>query len=63
LLSPNTNPALVEGSVDVAVPYDWVNAGLAISLFSLTFPGKVATRKTRELIKPKKKHKRDQKID
>jgi len=44
LLVTNTNPSLVEGSVDVAVPYRWVNAVGDIIILS-NFPGKVATRK------------------
>ena len=44
LLVTNTNPALVEGNVDVAVPYRWVNAVGDIILLSY-FPGHVTTTK------------------
>ncbi len=48
LLVTNTNPAIVEGTVDVAVPYRWVNSVGDIVILSY-FPDKVATTK-------KKKH-------
>ncbi len=44
LLVTNTNPSLVEGTVDVAVPYRWVNAVSDIVILS-HFPEKVVTRK------------------
>ncbi len=44
LLVTNTNPSLVEGSVDVAVPYRWVNAVGDIIILS-NFPNKVTTKK------------------
>lgn len=47
LLVTNTNPTLVEGSVDVAVPYRWVNAVGDIVILS-NFPEKVTTRKKDE---------------
>jgi len=47
LLVTNTNPALVEGSVDVSVPYRWVNAVCDIVILS-NFPEKVSTRKKEE---------------
>ena len=47
LLVTNTNPALVEGTVDVAVPYRWVNAVGDIVILS-HFPEKVATKKKEE---------------
>ena len=47
LLVTNTNPSLVEGSVDVSVPYRWVNAVSDIVILS-NFPGKVSTRKEEE---------------
>ena len=47
LLVTNTNPSLVEGSVDVSVPYRWVNAVGDIVILS-NFPGKVTTRKEKE---------------
>ena len=47
LLVTNTNPSLVEGSVDVSVPYRWVNAVGDIVILS-NFPEKVATRKEEE---------------
>jgi len=61
LLVTNTNPALVEGSVDVAVPYRWVNAVGDIIILS-NFPKKVATKKDKGTDKTKKKE-GDQKID
>jgi sporulation protein YlmC with PRC-barrel domain len=60
LLVTNTNPALVEGSVDIAVPYRWVNAVGDIIILS-NFPGKVATKK--EKGPEKKKQEGEQKID
>ena len=51
LLVTNTNPSLVEGSVDVSVPYRWVNAVGDIVILS-NFPDKVATRKEKEPEKP-----------
>ena len=62
LLVTNTNPALVEGSVDVAVPYRWVNAVGDIIILS-NFPGKVATKKDKGPDKTKKTQEGDQKID
>ncbi|UCD13686.1 MAG: PRC-barrel domain-containing protein [Thermoplasmatales archaeon] len=47
LLVTNTNPSLVEGSVDVSVPYRWVNAVSDIVILS-NFPEKVCTRKKEE---------------
>jgi len=47
LLVTNTNPSLVEGSVDVAVPYRWVNAVSDIVILS-NFPDKVITQKRDE---------------
>ena len=47
LLVTNTNPSLVEGSVDVSVPYRWVNAVSDIVILS-NFPEKVSTRKKEE---------------
>src|SRR5512136_471905 len=47
LLVTNTNPTIVEGNVDVAVPYRWVNAIGDIVILS-HFPEKVATRKKEE---------------
>jgi len=44
LLVTNTNPSLVEGTVDVAVPYRWVNAVGDIVILS-HFPERVATKK------------------
>ena len=62
LLVTNTNPSLVEGSVDVAVPYRWVNAVGDIIILS-NFPGKVATKKDKGTDKTKKAQEGDQKID
>jgi sporulation protein YlmC with PRC-barrel domain len=50
ILVTNTNPSLVEGTVDVAVPYRWVNSVGDIVILS-HFPDRVATRKKEE--KPK----------
>jgi sporulation protein YlmC with PRC-barrel domain len=44
LLVTNTNPSIIEGTVDVAVPYRWVNSVGDIVILSY-FPDKVATRK------------------
>ena len=44
LLVTNTNASIVEGSVDVAVPYRWVNAVGDIVILSY-FPERVTTRK------------------
>jgi len=44
LLVTNTNPSLVEGTVDVAVPYRWVNAVGDIVILS-HFPERVTTKK------------------
>jgi sporulation protein YlmC with PRC-barrel domain len=52
LLVTNTNPSLVEGSIDVSVPYRWVNAVGDIVILS-NFPDKVSTRKEKESEKPK----------
>jgi sporulation protein YlmC with PRC-barrel domain len=47
LLVTNTNPSLVEGTVDVAVPYRWVNAIGDIVILS-HFPERVMTKKKAE---------------
>ena len=47
LLVTNTNPVLVEGTVDVAVPYRWVNAVGDIVILS-NFPERVTTKKKEE---------------
>ncbi len=44
LLVTNTNPLLVEGTVDVAVPYRWVNSVVDIFILS-HFPEKLTTKK------------------
>jgi sporulation protein YlmC with PRC-barrel domain len=62
LLVTNTNPTLVEGSVDVAVPYRWVSAVGDIIILS-NFPGKVATKKEKNPEKTKKTQEGDTKID
>jgi sporulation protein YlmC with PRC-barrel domain len=49
LLVTNTNPSLVEGTVDVAVPYRWVNAVGDIVILS-HFPERVTTTKKEEKI-------------
>ena len=62
LLVTNTNPTLVEGSVDVAVPYRWVNAVGDIIILS-NFPGKIATKKSDKPEKNKNPKEGDTKID
>jgi sporulation protein YlmC with PRC-barrel domain len=47
LLVTNTNPSVVEGTVDVAVPYRWVNSVGDIVILSY-FPDKVKTTKKEE---------------
>lgn len=47
LLVTNTNPSLVEGTVDVAIPYRWVNAVGDIVILS-HFPEKVTSKKKKE---------------
>jgi sporulation protein YlmC with PRC-barrel domain len=47
LLVTNTNPSLVEGTVDVAVPYRWVNSVGDIVVLSY-FPDRVTTTKKKE---------------
>jgi sporulation protein YlmC with PRC-barrel domain len=47
LLVTNTNPSIVEGTVDVAVPYRWVNAVGDIVILS-HFPERVTTKKKEE---------------
>ena len=47
LLVTNTNPSIVEGTVDVSVPYRWVNAVSDIVILS-HFPEKVTTKKKEE---------------
>jgi len=47
LLVTNTNPTLVEGTVDVAVPYRWVNSIGDIVILSY-FPERVTTKKKEE---------------
>ena len=47
LLLTNTNPSLVEGTVDVAVPYRWVNAVGDIVILS-HFPERITTKKKEE---------------
>ena len=47
LLVTNTNPTLVEGTVDVAIPYRWVNSVGDIVILS-HFPDRVTTKKKDE---------------
>ena len=47
LLVTDTNPSLVEGTVDIAVPYRWVNAVGDIVILS-HFPERVTTKKKEE---------------
>ena len=60
LLVTNTNPSLVEGTVDVAVPYRWVNAVGDIVILS-HFPERVTTKKKEE--KTEDKETKDSEID
>ena len=53
LLVTNTNPSIVEGTVDVAVPYRWVNAVGDIVILS-HFPDRVVTTKKKEEKEDKK---------
>jgi sporulation protein YlmC with PRC-barrel domain len=46
-LVTNTNPAIVEGTVDVAVPYRWVNSVGDIVILSF-FPDKVVSNKKKK---------------
>jgi len=62
LLVTNTNPALVEGSVDIAVPYRWVNAVGDIVILS-NFPEKVMTQKEEKDKKSEKKETKGSEID
>ena len=62
LLVTNTNPSLVEGSIDVAVPYRWVNAVGDIVILS-NFPTKVASKKDKDAEKTKKNKEGEPKID
>ena len=50
LLVTNTNPSIVEGTVDVAVPYRWVNSVGDIVILS-HFPERVTTTKKEEKTK------------
>jgi len=54
LLVTNTNPTLVDGNVDVAVPYRWVNAVGDIIILSY-FPPKVAAPKKKKETKTAEK--------
>ena len=47
LLVTNTNPSIVEGTVDVAIPYRWVNAVGDIVILS-HFPEREETKKKKE---------------
>ena len=47
LLVTNTNPSLVEGSIDVSVPYRWVTAVSDIVILS-NFPERLTTRRDEE---------------
>ena len=58
LLVTNTNPSIVEGTVDVAVPYRWVNAVGDIVILS-HFPKRVTTTKKKE----EKKEEKSSEID
>jgi sporulation protein YlmC with PRC-barrel domain len=54
LLVTNTNPSIVEGTVDVAVPYRWVNAVGDIIILS-HFPDRVTTKKKEEKVEEEDK--------
>jgi len=58
LLVTNTNPTIVEGTADVAVPYRWVNSVGDIVILSY-FPERVTTKKKKE----EKKETTDSDID
>lgn len=60
LLITNTNPSLVEESIDISVPYRWVNAVSDIIILS-NFPEKVSTRKEEE--RPEKTGEQASEID
>ncbi len=62
LLVTNTNPSIVEGSVDVAVPYRWVNAVGDIVILS-NFPQKVATRRQKDPEPEHEESKQESEID
>jgi sporulation protein YlmC with PRC-barrel domain len=62
ILVTNTNPTLVEGSVDVAVPYRWVNAVGDIVILS-NFPDRVITQKSEKKEKTDKKDTKGTEID
>lgn len=47
LLLTDTNPSIVEGTIDVAVPYRWVNSVGDIVILS-HFPNRVTTQKREE---------------
>lgn len=47
LLVTNTNPTIVEGTVDVSVPYRWVNSVGDIVILSY-FPDRITTKKKAE---------------
>jgi sporulation protein YlmC with PRC-barrel domain len=49
LLVTNTNPSVVEGTVDVSVPYRWVNSVGDIVILSY-FPDRVTTKKKEEKV-------------
>jgi len=53
ILVTNTNPVLVDGNVDVAVPYRWVNAIGDIIILSY-FPPRVAAPKKKKEVKTEK---------
>ena len=53
LLVTNTNPSLVEGTIDVAVPYRWVNSVGDIVILSY-FPERVVSKKKEEKKKEQK---------
>jgi sporulation protein YlmC with PRC-barrel domain len=62
LLVTNTNPTLVEGSVDIAVPYRWVNSVGDIIILS-NFPGKIVTKKKEKEKKKEGQQQGEAKID
>ena len=62
LLVTNTNPSLVEGTIDVAVPYRWVNAVGDIVILSY-FPAKVTAPKKKKEEKTEKTQEKKESSD
>ncbi|MDH7517943.1 MAG: PRC-barrel domain-containing protein [Candidatus Thermoplasmatota archaeon] len=62
LLVTNTNPALVDGNVDVAVPYRWVNAVSDIIILSY-FPSRVTAPKKKKETKTEENQNKQESTD